>query len=194
MKKRLLAGLLPFVAFFAMGTEFSLSRMSVWPQNYQNCYHDGVLNRTASMKRVCIYKWMQLKPGAGILAIQVKYTLTPGASAGLGLSYRTAKGGSGNAGHANFSLPAGTGKETETVFYADIPSDAERVQIILNLPHGDASLKLSRWSAETIPDRVSLPGKCQFFYQAATGKIATVQTAVEIAVAERALQFRFLLD
>ena len=194
MKKRLLLNLLLFAAFFANGVDFSLSRMSVWPQNYQDSYRDGVLSRTAAMKRVCIYKWMPLKSGAGILVIQVKYTLTPGASAGLSLNYRTAKGRNGNAGLASFKLPEGTGKETEMFFYADIPSDAEIVQIVLGLSHGDASLKLSKWSAEAVSDRVALPGKCRYFYQSSTGKIASVQTAVEIAADDRALEFRFLLD
>lgn len=184
---------------FAMATlnavELSPSRMLVSGISKEN-YQNGILTRTNTMKPyVCIYNWYRLKkPGSGILAVKLKYTLTTGIHATLKLSYRKIKGRNGDAGEVVFKLPAGTGKETEIAFYADLPPEAELAQIILGLPHGDASFKLSRLSVEDISDRISLPGKCRYFYQAATGKIASVQTAVEIAAADRAMQFRFLLD
>lgn len=195
VKKRGICLFLLFGTLLTAGAEFSPSRMLVSPGTYKEHFRDGVLTRTKDMKSVCIYTWYRLKPGSGVLTLKLKYTLTPGIAAKLKLSYRKKEGKNGNAGETVFNLPAGTGKPVEVALSADLPPEADTAQIILAPSHGDASFKLSRLSVEDIPDQVSLPGKCQHFYQAATGKAAAIQTAVEASViAARALQFRFLLD
>ena len=197
MKKKIFLLLILFLSFFALlttGAEFNPVKMRISGASKEN-FQNGVLTRTKEMKQsVCIYNWINLKPRAGIFTIRVRYRLTSGASATLKLSYRTRNGRNGDAGQSGFNFPKGTGEPAENTFYADFPQEADLAQIIIGLPHGDASFELRGLSVDTAYDQVQLPGKCGYFYHSATGKTAEVQTTVETAVLDRELEFRFLLD
>ena len=173
--------------------ELNLDRMSVYPADYRTNYQNRILSRTADMKSICVYNWINTNAG-GTITLRVKYRLSQGSSASAVLSFMKKNGRNGDAGKVQFKLPAGTGEMAETKHCFSLPQDAYQAQIVISLPTGVAELELEKIWFEIVPDKVKLPGKCRLFYHSSTGVPAKVQTSVDLKLENDGLLIRFDAD
>ena len=80
------------VASLTLGAkELNLDRMSVYPGDYRHCYQKHVLSRTADMKSVCIYNWINVKEG-GSMTLLLKYRLSKGSAASAAFNFMKKNG------------------------------------------------------------------------------------------------------
>ena len=122
------------VASFTLGAkELNLNRMSVYPGDYRHCYQKHVFSRTADMKSVCIYNWINVKEG-GSMTLLLKYRLSKGSAASAAFNFMKKNGRNGDAGKISFKLPEGTGEIVETKHGFKLPQNAYQAQIVISLP------------------------------------------------------------
>ena len=138
------------VSFTLGAKELNLDRMSVYPGDYRHCYQKHVLSRTAEMKSVCIYNWINVKEG-GSMTLLLKYRLSKGLTASISLNFMKEKGRNGDAGNIQFKLPEGTGEIVETKHGFKLPRNAYQAQVVISLPGGDAKIELEKISFEIVP-------------------------------------------
>ncbi len=182
------------VASLTLGAkELNLDRMSVYPGDYRHCYQKHVLSRTAEMKSVCIYNWINVKEG-GSMTLLLKYRLSKGSAASAALNFMKKNGRNGDAGKISFKLPEGTGEFAETELSFNLPPDAWQAQLLVSLPFGNAEIEMEKIAYEVMPDKVKLPGRCRLFYNSGTCRNAQVQTSVGITSEDNGLVIRFEAD